>query len=92
MGGRKKMDPTSEFGKEMTALLEANAASVGDVSASIGFSNSHSYNVMRGVKSPTPQYVNAIASALKVSDEQRQRLNVAAARDNGFDLKLPEDW
>lgn len=92
MAGRKKSPPTTEFGKEMAELLEAKAASVSGVTAELGFSASHSYNVMRGAKPATPQYVNALAMAVNATDQERQRLNLAAARDNGFDLKLPEDW
>lgn len=92
MVGRKKSPPTTEFGKAMADILEAKASSVSDVTADLGFSVSHSYNVMRGAKPATPQYVNALAMAVNATEQERQRLNLAAARDNGFELKLPEDW
>lgn len=92
MLGRKKSPPTTEFGKAMADLLKDKSASVSEVTANIGFSTSHSYNVMRGAKPATPQYVNALVMAVNATEQERQRLTLAAARDNGFDLKLPEDW
>ncbi len=89
---KKRTPPTTEFGKAMTAMLDARAAALPEVSASMGLSPSYAYNVMRGTKTASPGFVTAFSTALSVSPEEKQRLNVAAARDAGFTLDLPEDW
>lgn len=92
MVGRKRSDPKTEFGREMSGMIESKSASMSAVTRDMGFSQSYSYNVLRGDKPATPQYVNALATALGATDDERNRLNLAAARDVGFELRLPEDW
>lgn len=92
MVGRSKTPSTSRFGSEMRKLMEDKEYSVSSLSAAVGLSESHCYNVLRGAKPAMPEHVNAMASAMCVTPQEKQRLNLAAAQDAGFDLDLPEGW
>lgn len=90
--GRKKIDPKTRFAVEASAMMSSRGATMSDISASTGISPSYAYNVLRGERNASPEFVNNIATALSVSEQERNRLNIAAAVDAGFNLGLPEDW
>lgn len=83
---------TTEFGTLAGKMLEQRNLRVSAVASSMGTSPSHAYNVVRGERSATPEFVNAMAMAVQATPQEAQKLNIAAARDAGFSLDLPEDW
>lgn len=85
----KKM---TEFGKAADDLLAARNLRLSALTQSLGTSTSHAYNVVRGERAASPEFVNALASAVNATPEEALKLNMAAARDAGFRLDLPEDW
>lgn len=77
---------TSNFGTSVSQwLIEAKATQV-DLSNSAGISQPYLNQMMTGRKKPSPEWVDIIASTLKLSKEKTQELHLAAARDHGFKL------
>lgn len=83
---------TTEFGKAAEDLLMKRNLRVSAISADIGVSASHAYNVIRGSRAASPEFVSAMALAVQATPQETLNLNMAAAKDAGFNLDIPEDW
>ena len=80
----------SEFGKKVSDLLKQRDLSQEQLASAVGRSQSYTNQVINGQKSPSAQWADLVANALGLSSEERKKLHAAAARDNGFEIDLPE--
>jgi transcriptional regulator with XRE-family HTH domain len=80
----------SEFGKKVSDLLKQRDLSQEQLAFAVGRSQSYTNQVINGQKSPSAQWADLVANALDLSPEERKKLHAAAARDNGFEIDLPE--
>lgn len=82
----------TNFGLAADRILRDREMRVSDLAATMGISSSHAYNVMRGTRMAGPEIVSAMATTLNATPQERLELNIAAAKDMGFSIDLPEDW
>ena len=83
----------TEFGEAVKQLFASRDVPVPSVAVmDLGVSTSHAYNILRGDRSASPEFVRAMATAVQATPKETLKLNIAAARDAGFNLDLPEDW
>lgn len=73
----------SNFG---TSVSQSLTGAQVDLADSAGISQPYLNQMMTGRKKPSPEWVDIIASTLKLSEEKRRDLHLAAARDHGFKL------
>jgi transcriptional regulator with XRE-family HTH domain len=80
----------SEFGKNVSKLLRQRSLTQESLASAIGRSQSYTNQVINGQKAPSARWAELVAGALKLTPEERKTLHAAAARDNGFEIDLPE--
>lgn len=76
----------SEFGNSVSSALTAAKLTQNDLAGNIGVSPSYLNQIMTGRKVAPPKWVEFVAAALKMQDEQRKLLHKAAAKDAGYDV------
>lgn len=77
----------TEFGAALDAQLAPRGLRQSDVASATGRSASYLNQTMTGAKPALPEWVDIIAEAIGLDEEQRQALHRAAARDRGY--KIP---
>jgi transcriptional regulator with XRE-family HTH domain len=83
----QKKPPSTHFGTEVSTLLASASMSQADLARAIGKTANHLGNTLRGTYShPTASWADLVANALDLPDQERYRLHLAAARDQGFKL------
>lgn len=80
----------SEFGKKVSELLKRRQLTQENLAYAIGRSQSYTNQVINGQRAPSAQWADLVADVLNLSPEERSRLHMAAARDNGFKIELPD--
>jgi transcriptional regulator with XRE-family HTH domain len=80
----------SEFGERVSELLKQRQLTQENLAYAIGRSQSYTNQVINGQKSPSAQWADLVANVLKLPPAERRKLHVAAARDNGFKIELPD--
>ena len=80
----------SEFGKNVSKLLQQRKLTQEGLASAAGRSQSYTNQVINGQKAPSAQWADLVADVLKLTPEERKKLHAAAARDNGFKIDLPE--
>lgn len=83
----KKSDSTN-FGRSVSNTLADLDLTQNDLSERLGKNPKYVNHTMTGYRKPSAEYVELVANALKLSEEQRIKLHRAAALDNGFKLDL----
>ena len=87
----------SAFGASVSnTLAEVNLTHKANITQNslahkIGVSPSYLNQMMTGRKTPTPKWVDIVASTLKLQDDQRKKLHAAAAKDAGYDIDLTKE-
>lgn len=82
----KRSTYSTNFGVSVSNALAGTSMTQTDVAASAGVSQPYLNQMMTGAKKPAPEWVDIIATTLKLSKKARQELHIAAARDHGFKL------
>jgi transcriptional regulator with XRE-family HTH domain len=88
MARRTPLD--SHFGEALSVLLAVREISQSALAARLGKSVAYLNQTMTGVKRAQPDFVEAIAAALKLTESQRGDLHKAAAKDKGYKIDLGE--
>jgi cyanate lyase len=81
---------SSAFGTAVADALAERQMSQLDLASSLGKSLAYTNQTLTGRKSASPQWVNLVAEALRLSSTQRAELHRAAARDQGYEIDLGE--
>ncbi len=93
---RRGRKPASEslkaFPKAFRALTEAKEVSQTEISAAIGTSTAYVSQLATGLKTPKPETIDKLASAMSLDETVTRKLHAAAAKDLGFRLDLPDDF
>jgi transcriptional regulator with XRE-family HTH domain len=79
---------STEFGASVSKELAEARLSQSELAAKTGLSASHLNQMMTGRKRAAPEWVDIIASTLKLQEPDRKRLHRAAAKDAGYDIDL----
>lgn len=85
--GRRTRYGTNTGASLAVTLAERQMTQV-DLAEAIGKSQPYTNQVLTGRKHPSPEWVDLVASTLKLSAEKTAELHRAAALDNGFKLDL----
>ena len=80
------MTKLSHFGAEISVALAEAKLTQSEVATSARISQPYFNQMLTGLKKPSPQWVDIIASTLNFSANQRRELHLAAAKDHGFKL------
>lgn len=76
----------SNFGASVSVALAEAKTTQSSLADSIGVSTSYVNQTITGHKTASPEWVEIIASTLKLSNERKRELHLAAAKDAGFKL------
>ena len=76
----------SNFGTSVSNALAEARLTQSEVATSARISQPYFNQMLTGLKKPSPEWVDIIASTLNFSNEKRRELHVAAAKDHGFKL------
>lgn len=83
----RRSSSSTKFGQEVQSLLAGTTMSQTALAQAMGKNPVHFNHVVTGRYSrPTASWADLVANTLGVSDEDRYRLHLAAARDQGFKL------
>jgi cyanate lyase len=77
-----------EFGSAVADALAERQMSQLDLASTLGKSLAYTNQTLTGRKSASPQWVNLVAEALRLSSAQRAHLHRAAAKDQGYEIDL----
>lgn len=80
----------NEFGAAVTTIINDLGLTQADFARGVSFSQAYVSDVLNGRRSPTGRWADLVADALQLQEEERKKLHILAARDNGFDIELPE--
>lgn len=83
---RRKSRYDTNLGASVSVMLAEARTTQADLAETMQSSPSYFSQVMTGRKKPSPEWVELIATCLKVSKEKRRELHRAAAKDVGFKL------
>lgn len=72
--------------------LESKGVTRSALAADMGVTTSYVSAVGTGVKPASPRFVAQVSALLGADEATAHKLNVAAAIDQGFSIRLPEDW
>lgn len=76
------------FGESVSKALTDSQKVQNDIAEAAGKSVQYVNNTMTGRAPASPQWVDLVASTLKMSTEQRAGLHRSAARDAGYKIDL----
>jgi hypothetical protein len=76
----------TNFGTSVSNALAEARLTQSEVATSARISQPYFNQMLTGLKKPSPEWVDIIASTLNFSKEKRRELHVAAAKDYGFKL------
>ena len=78
---------STNFGATVTGYLQQRHMTQASLATVVGRSGSHINHVLTGRHTrATATWADIIANALELTDEERYRIHLAAARDQGFKL------
>lgn len=80
------------FPQVFSETLAAQGVTRSALAAGMGVTTAYVSAVGTGVKPPSPRFVNQVTAILGADEQTTNKLNLAAAIDQGFAIKLPEDW
>jgi transcriptional regulator with XRE-family HTH domain len=80
----------SEFGEKVSELLRKRQLTQEGLAYAVGRSQSYTNQVINGQKAPSARWADLVADVLQLSPKDRRKLHVAAAKDNGFKIELPD--
>lgn len=78
----------TEAGEALTALLSSRSTSQYAAAKVANTSQSYLNQVVNGERLASAAWLDTIATALGLTDEERAKLHRAAARDHGFKIDL----
>ncbi|SCY11626.1 helix-turn-helix domain-containing protein [Paracoccus tibetensis] len=81
-----------KFPRILGALRESRGYSQSELSTSLEMTPAYLSQLATGSKVPRPETIDRLATALDLSEEETRKLHLAAARDMGFRLDLPDDF
>ena len=77
----------TNFGQEVSTMLASRSMTQAALASSINKSPNHLNHKLYGRYShPTASWAELVANALELSEADRYRLHLAAAKDSGFKL------
>ncbi len=79
---------SNNFGSSASSLLAELNLTQTDLSRRVGKNSRYVNHLMKGRRRPSAEYVDLIASALNLDEENTLKLHKAAALDAGFKLDL----
>ena len=79
---------SNETGKTLRVLIEVKDTTQHEVASNAGMSQPYMNQFVTGKRTPSGEWLNLIAKAMKLSREQRIQLHRAAAKDSGFEIDL----
>jgi transcriptional regulator with XRE-family HTH domain len=77
-----------ETGKTLSKILRTRKISQYSAAAASDTSQPYFNQVANGRRTPSADWLNLVANALGLSDEERVKLHRAAAKDHGFEIDL----
>lgn len=93
---RRGRKPAAESGKAFPkvfrSLSESQEVTQTEISAALGTSTAYVSQLATGVKTPKPETIDKLASAMSLDETATRKLHAAAAKDMGFRLDLPDDF
>jgi transcriptional regulator with XRE-family HTH domain len=88
MTSKSKGEDKSETGKTLSKILRSRKISQYSAAAASETSQPYFNQVANGRRTPSADWLNLVANALDLSEEERVKLHRAAAKDHGFDIDL----
>lgn len=79
---------STEAGDELKALMSARGLSQRKAASAVNLSQPYISQMASGSRLVSAGWLDAVAEGLQLNDEERARLNILAARDHGFKIKL----
>jgi transcriptional regulator with XRE-family HTH domain len=76
----------NEYAKEVGRALTSSGKTEATLAELAGVSPAYVSALKHGKKSPSAQWCDLVADVLRLSERDRRRLHLAAARDKGFKL------
>lgn len=93
MSGKKtRIVPRTNFGAYLDEQIHHGRTSTGELAGHLQRSESYISQIKTGLKNAGPKAVDKIADALGAPDEERARMHLAAAKDAGFKIRLPDGF
>ena len=80
----------NEFGSAVSGILRKESSTQAWLAKEADLSQAYVSDVLNGRRSASGKWADLVADALKLQEEERRKLHILAARDNGFDIELPE--
>ena len=77
-----------ETAKALSKILRAKKITQYSAAAASETSQPYFNQVANGRRTPSADWLNLVANALNLSDEERVKLHRAAAKDHGFEIDL----
>ena len=91
--GRKPAEETQkDFPRLLKDLAQARGVTQAELSQSLAVTSAYVSQLATGLKTPRPETVDRLATAMNLDPVARRDLHVAAAKDTGFRLDLPDDF
>lgn len=81
-----KLRNSAEFGNSVSELLKERGVTQAEFAKQAGFSAAYISDILTGKRSPSGKMADFFACSLRLSKQERKKLHVLAARDNGFDV------
>ena len=82
---------SSKFGASVSNALAGAKLTQSDLAGQTNVSRSYIHQVVTGRRVPSGDWINIVASTLKLQESERTRLHSAAAYDLGFDVDLTKE-
>ncbi len=83
---------STNVGSTLAEILAQKKLRQVDLAGQIGQPKSYVSQIATGSRKPSSKWLELVANTLGLAPEERQRLHIAGAKDNGFLLDLtPED-
>lgn len=78
----------TEAGKLIRGYMTSTNTSQTAFAEAVGKNAKYVNHLVTGHRRPSPEWVDIVATGLNLSDDERSKLHLAAAKDHGFKIDL----